>query len=109
MADIKLGYRVRLRSGGPLMTVHSINVSNGGVPKLPRASAWVSSHGVEGDRQRNLMVHGGPRRAVALYSLDLIQQLQAEKSQNADLAMRAMQAVEELQAKFAEMQRPKGK
>jgi MOSC domain-containing protein YiiM len=60
------------------MTVHSINVSNGGVPKLPRAAAWVSTQGVEGDRQRHLQVHGGPRRAVALYSLELIQQLQAE-------------------------------
>jgi MOSC domain-containing protein YiiM len=60
------------------MRVHSINVSDGGVPKLPRASAWVSANGVEGDRQRDLRFHGGPNRAVALYSLDLIRQLRAE-------------------------------
>lgn len=60
------------------MKVHSINVSNGGVPKLPRNSAWVSARGVEGDRQRNPLVHGGPTRAVALYSLELIQALQRE-------------------------------
>jgi MOSC domain-containing protein YiiM len=60
------------------MTVHSINVSNGGVPKLPRTSAWVGVDRVEGDRQRDLRFHGGPQRAVAIYSLDLIRQLQAE-------------------------------
>jgi MOSC domain-containing protein YiiM len=62
----------------PDATVHSINVSDGGVPKRPRTSAWVDVNGVDGDRQRNLRVHGGPDRAVALYSLDLIRTLQAE-------------------------------
>lgn len=56
----------------------SVNVSDGGVPKHPIARAAVRMSGVEGDRQRNLKVHGGPRRAVCLYSLDLIQALQAE-------------------------------
>lgn len=58
--------------------VHSINVSNGGVPKLPRDSVYVSVNGLEGDRQRDLRYHGGPDRAVCLYSLDLIEALQAE-------------------------------
>src|SRR4051812_32192828 len=58
--------------------VRSINVSNGGVPKLPRESCYVSVDGLEGDRQRDLRYHGGPDRAVCLYSLDLIQALQAE-------------------------------
>jgi MOSC domain-containing protein YiiM len=58
--------------------VHAINVSDGGVPKKPRSSAWVDAEGVEGDRQRNLAFHGGPNRAVSLYSLDLIRALQAE-------------------------------
>jgi len=62
----------------PDATVHSINVSDGGVPKRPRRSAWVDTNGVEGDRQRNLRVHGGPNRAVAIYSLGLIESLQAE-------------------------------
>ena len=60
------------------MQLHSINVSNGGVPKLARASAAVSARGVEGDRQRDLRYHGGPTRAVSLYSLELIQALRAE-------------------------------
>lgn len=58
--------------------LHSINVSNGGVPKLARASARVSTKGVEGDRQRDLRYHGGPERAVSLFSLELIQALRKE-------------------------------
>ena len=58
--------------------VHSINVSDGGVPKQPVASAQIGTRGLEGDRQRNRLVHGGPARAVVLYSLELIEALQAE-------------------------------
>lgn len=61
-----------------MAVLHAINVSNGGVPKLPRPSCFVSVSGLEGDRQRDLRHHGGPERAVCLYSLDLIQALQAE-------------------------------
>jgi MOSC domain-containing protein YiiM len=58
--------------------LHSINVSAGGVPKLARRSAAVRVGGVEGDRQRDLRYHGGPTRAVSLYSLELIRALAAE-------------------------------
>ena len=58
--------------------VHQINVSDGGVPKLPVLEATVSNKGVAGDRQRNLKFHGGPDRAVCVYSLELIEQLQEE-------------------------------
>ena len=58
--------------------LHSINVSAGGVPKLARRSAAVRFSGVEGDRQRDLRYHGGPTRAVSLYSLELIRALSAE-------------------------------
>jgi MOSC domain-containing protein YiiM len=56
----------------------SINTSDGGVPKLPRASCAVRFDGLEGDRQRDLENHGGPSRAVSLYSMDLIEELRAE-------------------------------
>ena len=56
----------------------SINVSRGGVPKRPAASAWIGVDGVEGDRQRNRQLHGGLDRAVSIYSLDLIEALRAE-------------------------------
>src|SRR5919107_4461162 len=55
-----------------------LNVSDGGVPKLPVARARVTSAGVEGDRQRKLTIHGGPDRALCLWSLELIEALRAE-------------------------------
>jgi MOSC domain-containing protein YiiM len=58
--------------------VHAINISNGGVPKLPRESCFVSLDGLQGDRQRDRRYHGGRDRAVCLYSLDLIEALRAE-------------------------------
>ena len=58
--------------------VHQINVSDGGLPKQPVLEAKVTKQGVEGDRQRNLKVHGGPDRAICLFSLELIERLQDE-------------------------------
>lgn len=55
--------------------VHQINISDGGVPKLPVAQAWISLQGVHGDRQRSLKIHGGPDRAVCLFSLEIIDAL----------------------------------
>ena len=55
-----------------------ISVSQGGVPKLAVREAEVTEHGLSGDRQRNLEVHGGPQRAVCLYPLENILALQAE-------------------------------
>ena len=60
------------------MLLHAINISNGGVPKLPRPACFITVDGLEGDRQRDLRYHGGPERAVCLYSLDLIEALRAE-------------------------------
>jgi MOSC domain-containing protein YiiM len=59
-------------------TVHRINVSNGGVPKLPVEEAEVTVEGVAGDRQRNRWVHGGPLRAVCLLALETIERLSAD-------------------------------
>jgi MOSC domain-containing protein YiiM len=56
----------------------SINTSDGGVPKRPRHEARVGMGGVEGDRQRDRRLHGGPDRAVCLYSFERIRALQAE-------------------------------
>lgn len=58
--------------------VHSINTSDGGVPKLACESVAVSRAGLAGDRQRDLEYHGGPDRAVSLYSLELIEALGRE-------------------------------
>jgi MOSC domain-containing protein YiiM len=59
-------------------TLTSINLSGGGVPKKPTTVAQVSLLRVEGDAQRDLRYHGGPERAVCLYSLERIQALKAE-------------------------------
>jgi MOSC domain-containing protein YiiM len=56
----------------------SLNRSNGGVPKTSVQDAWASMNGMEGDRQRDRRYHGGPDRALSLYSLELIEQLQRE-------------------------------
>jgi MOSC domain-containing protein YiiM len=58
--------------------VTSINVSAGGVPKKPIPWARICADGVDGDRQNDFVFHGGPDRAVCLYSLELIDALQGE-------------------------------
>ena len=58
--------------------LESINVSQGGVPKVPIPEAAVTREGVSGDRQRDLRFHGGPDRAVSLYSAERIDLLRAE-------------------------------
>ena len=58
--------------------VHSINTSAGGVPKLAQPETFIAAEGLRGDWQRDRRYHGGPQRAVCLYSLELIRALQAE-------------------------------
>jgi len=58
--------------------VVSLNRSNGGVPKLAIDEARVTMNGMEGDRQRDRRYHGGPNRALVLYSLERIEQLKLE-------------------------------
>lgn len=58
--------------------IHQINVSDGGVPKLPVDRAAVHVDGMEGDRQADRKHHGGPDQTLCLYSLEVIEMLQAE-------------------------------
>lgn len=58
--------------------VHQINVSEGGVPKLPVDRAAVGLDGMEGDRQADRKHHGGPDQTLCLYSLEVIEMLRAE-------------------------------
>ena len=55
-----------------------ISVSRGGVPKTAVPTARVTADGLEGDAQRDREHHGGPERAVCLYSLEAIEHLRAE-------------------------------
>ncbi len=59
-------------------SVHQINVSDGGVPKLPIERAWVGNRGIDGDRQEDTKHHGSPDQALCLWSLEVITELQAE-------------------------------
>jgi MOSC domain-containing protein YiiM len=59
-------------------TLVSINMSGGGVPKRRVADAKVSRLGLLGDTQNDKMDHGGPERAVCVYSLERIRALQQE-------------------------------
>ena len=56
----------------------SINISTGGVPKGRVAGAKVSRLGILNDAQNDTKHHGGPERAVCVYSLERIRALQAE-------------------------------
>lgn len=57
--------------------IFQINTSPGGLPKLPKQSAFIDELKVEGDGH-NYKGHGGPDAAVCLYSLEAITALQAE-------------------------------
>jgi MOSC domain-containing protein YiiM len=58
--------------------IFQLNRSGGGVPKLAVREALLTPAGLEGDRQRDTRVHGGPERALCLYSLERILELQRE-------------------------------
>jgi len=58
--------------------VVSINLSSGGVPKKSVTVARVSVSGLVGDAHNDTEGHGGPERAVCIYSLERIHALQAE-------------------------------
>jgi MOSC domain-containing protein YiiM len=59
-------------------TLASINISGGGVPKRRVTDARVSRLGLQGDDQDDKVQHGGPERAVCIYSLERVQALQSE-------------------------------
>jgi len=58
--------------------VHQINLSKGGVPKLPVDEAVIDETGVVGDVQADRVHHGRPEQALCLYSLEVIEELQRE-------------------------------
>jgi MOSC domain-containing protein YiiM len=62
--------------------VVSVNVSPGGVPKLPVTSAWVGRLGLDADAHSEPEpVHGGPVQAVSLYSVEAIARVAADGHQ----------------------------
>ncbi len=59
-------------------SVFQINLSDDGVPKRAVRCAELTTFGLVGDSQRHPDIHGGPNRAVCLYSLEQILNLQSE-------------------------------
>lgn len=61
-----------------LAHIFSLQQSHGGVPKLPLHQAAVGPLGMVGDKQNDTKHHGGPDKALCLYSLERIVALQQE-------------------------------
>lgn len=66
--------------GGTIMDgyIFQLNCSDGGVPKGAVREARLTPTGLEGDRQEQLKIHGGPERALCLYAIEHIAELQEE-------------------------------
>ena len=59
--------------------VHQVNVSRGGVPKLPVPGAEVRRRGLDGDGHTEPEpVHGGELQAVSLYSIEALARVAAD-------------------------------
>lgn len=58
--------------------IYQINISRGGVPKLPIEIAVVTEEGIRGDYHDDIHSHGGPMRALCLYTVEQIERLQEE-------------------------------
>jgi MOSC domain-containing protein YiiM len=58
--------------------VHAINLSRGGVPKSAVTQAHLGVLGFAGDAQHDKRHHGGPERALSLWSLEVVEALAAE-------------------------------
>lgn len=58
--------------------IFQLNISAGGVPKLAVREGAVNELGIVGDVQAVPVIHGGPERALCLFSLERILELQAE-------------------------------
>ncbi|HKE76045.1 MAG TPA: MOSC domain-containing protein [Acidimicrobiales bacterium] len=75
------GRAVHAAGGGPgphAGRVVGVHVSQGGVPKVPVASAAVGWRGLDGDRQATRRHHGRVWQAVCLWSAEVIDRLAGE-------------------------------
>ena len=58
-------------------SVVQINLSSGGVPKLPAPEAVATRLGLEGDLHNNPTIHGGPKKALLWITAEGIEELSA--------------------------------
>ena len=67
-----------MTSGPSTGLVVAVNLSPGGVPKLPVAQARIGREGLDGDAHHHDAVHGGPHRAVCLLAGEAIERVRAD-------------------------------
>ena len=60
-----------------LARVVAINVSAGGIPKLPVRSVWINAGGLDGDTHHHEK-HNNPLQAVCLWDVELMEDLRQE-------------------------------
>jgi MOSC domain-containing protein YiiM len=58
--------------------IFQLNCSDGGVPKRAVREAQLTVSGLACDKQAKRKIHGGPQRALCLYALERITELQEE-------------------------------
>lgn len=58
--------------------ITQISISDGGVPKTAVLEAEITETGLVGDRHNSPNIHGGPEKAVCLWSLEVIEALKQE-------------------------------
>ena len=58
--------------------IAQINVSDGGVPKLPISETEIGERGIPTDRQDDRKNHGSPDQALCIFAIEVIEELQAE-------------------------------
>jgi MOSC domain-containing protein YiiM len=56
-------------------TIVQVNVSLGGLPKRAVSEGLITPLGIEGDQHRNMMVHGGPNKAILLVAAENVDDL----------------------------------
>lgn len=64
-------------SAVPRATVIQINISRGGIPKVPVESAMCTVQGLVGDAWNHPRIHGGPKQALLLITSEGLAELAA--------------------------------
>ena len=77
-ADVFWTRPTAIPAGPSTGLVASVNVSPGGVPKLPVPATRIRYGGLDGDGHADRRNHGGPLQAVCLYSVESIERVASE-------------------------------
>ena len=59
-------------------SVLQVNISPGGLPKMPIGEGFVEPLGVTGDRHNHPQFHGGPNKAILIIAAEVVDELAAK-------------------------------